>query len=77
MKSVMVDILPKPPVGLGACSYSLALDGNHPCVQQAVERTQLMVDIGTVSFPIPVDVLPTLTHRPYNNLVLVAPGRWS
>jgi hypothetical protein len=36
-----------------------------------------MVDTGTMSFPIPVDVLPALTHRPYNNPVLIAPGGWS
>jgi hypothetical protein len=26
---------------------------------------------------IQVDILLALTHRPYNNPVLVAPGRWS
>jgi hypothetical protein len=36
-----------------------------------------MVDAGPVSFAVPVDVLPVLTHRPYNNLVLDALGRWS
>jgi hypothetical protein len=41
------------------------------------ERTQLMVDAGTVSDAVPVDVLPALTHWPYNNPILVAPGRWS
>jgi hypothetical protein len=30
-----------------------------------------------VSCLILVDVLPALTHQPYNNPVLVAPGRWS
>jgi hypothetical protein len=30
-----------------------------------------------VSDPILVDVLPAITHRPYNNPVLIAPGRWS
>jgi hypothetical protein len=30
-----------------------------------------------VSDVIPVDVLPALTHQPYNNPVLIAPGRWS
>jgi hypothetical protein len=64
-------------MGLETCSYLLASDDNHPWVQQAAERTQLMVDTTTVSFPIPIDVLPSLTHRPYNNPVLVAPGRWS
>jgi hypothetical protein len=42
-----------------------------------IERSQLLVDTVTVSYPVPVDGLPPLTHRPYNNLVLVAPGRWS
>jgi hypothetical protein len=41
------------------------------------ERTWLLVGIGLVSFVIPVDVLLALTHRSYNNLVLVAHGGWS
>jgi hypothetical protein len=41
------------------------------------ERTKLLVDIGPVSDVVPVNVLPALTHRPYNNPVLVAPGGWS
>jgi hypothetical protein len=57
-------------VGPGTCSYSSTSDDNHPWVQQAAERTQLMVDTGTVSFPIPVDVLPALAHQPFNNPVL-------
>jgi hypothetical protein len=36
-----------------------------------------MVDTGLVSFAVPVDVLLALTHRPYNNPVLKAPGGWS
>jgi hypothetical protein len=36
-----------------------------------------MVDAGLVSFTILVDVLLALTHQPYNNPVLDAPGRWS
>jgi hypothetical protein len=37
-----------------------------------------MVDVGSVSFAIPVDVLPTLPHRRYNNLVLdEAPRGWT
>jgi hypothetical protein len=36
-----------------------------------------MVDAGPVSFAVPIDVLATLTHRPYNNPVLDTPGRWS
>jgi hypothetical protein len=64
-------------VGPGNCSYSSAFDGNHPWVQQAAERTQLMVDTGTVPFPVPVDVLPALAHRSYNNPVLIALGRWN
>jgi hypothetical protein len=36
-----------------------------------------MFDAGPVSFAILVDVLPALTHQPYNNQVLGAPGRWS
>jgi hypothetical protein len=42
-----------------------------------IERTQLLVDAGPVSNAVPVDILPALTHRPYNNPVLVAPGGWS
>jgi hypothetical protein len=41
------------------------------------ERTKLLTDIGKVSDAFPVDVLQALTHRPYNNTVLIAPGRWS
>jgi hypothetical protein len=36
------------------------------------EHTQLLVNTGTVYDPIAIDILPALTHRPYNNLVLVA-----
>jgi hypothetical protein len=42
-----------------------------------IERTQLLVDAGTVFDVVPVDVLPTLTHRSYNSLILIAPDRWS
>jgi hypothetical protein len=41
------------------------------------KHTYLLVDAGPVSFAVPVDVLPTLTHCPYNNPVLVVPGGWS
>jgi hypothetical protein len=33
--------------------------------------------LGPPIYAIPVDVLPALTHRPYNSLVLVAPSGWS
>jgi hypothetical protein len=36
-----------------------------------------LVDAGPMSFAVPVDVLSALTHRPYNNTILVAPDRWS
>jgi hypothetical protein len=42
-----------------------------------IEHMQFLVDVGTVSDAVPVDVLPALTHWPYNNLVLIALGRWS
>jgi hypothetical protein len=42
-----------------------------------IERTYLLVDAGPVSDAVLVDVLSALTHRPYNNPVLIAPGGWS
>jgi hypothetical protein len=36
-----------------------------------------MVVISSVSFTVPVDVLPALTHQAYNNPILIAPGGWS
>jgi hypothetical protein len=41
------------------------------------EHTQLLVDTGTVFDTILVDVLSALTHRSYNNPILVSPGKWS
>ncbi len=38
------------------------------------ERTKILVDAGPVSDGVPVDVLPALTHRPYNNLIFIAPN---
>jgi hypothetical protein len=34
-----------------------------------------MADTSLVSIAVPIDILPALTHRPYNNPVLNAPGR--
>jgi hypothetical protein len=45
--------------------------------QQNVPSSWLMQIRSPVSDAVLVDVLPTLTHWPYNNSILVAPGRWS
>jgi hypothetical protein len=41
------------------------------------KHTYLLVDASPVSDAVLVDVLPVVTHWPYYNPVLIAPGGWS
>jgi hypothetical protein len=57
----------------GHCGYDCGVGVVHGgLVSDAVP-----IDVGPVCDAVPVDVLLALSHWPYNNPILIAPGGWS